>query len=265
MKKKKKEIQDNYIKNICRLRRNEGYMINKSLENVREIIKYILIYKNKDRINISPPFIKECIDFYCSKDKCFPLDRTSQYDFKSLPEYSIFREIYDNLGENNFSKIVISVFCVLNISRIANNPPPIPYIDINIMKKLYYNPPNNDYTGFINEFKHFFEKDTYGKFKNPPLSYFETDFSKENNNENNKIFSEEAVNNVKTLKENGEFINATIESSNIKTVDGENRNIIENFFNLINKFNASSAIGTLDFLDQLAKFNTINSICKLDI
>ena len=253
--------QYKYIENICRLRRNEGFMINKSLEEVRKIIKYILIYKNKDRINISPPFIKECIDFYCSKDKCFPLDRGSKYDFEKLIPFTIFREIYDNLDKDKFLKIVISVFCVLNISRVANNPPPVPYIDINIMKKLYYNPPNNDYTEFIKEFKRFFEKDTSEKFKNPPLSYFETDFS-DKNNEN--IFSKDAVNNVETIKINDIFQNANIESGRITTVNEDNKNIIEIFFELINKFNASSAIGTLDFLDQLAKFNTINSICKLD-
>jgi len=258
-KQKEKKINDNYIFNICRLRRNEGYMINNSLEEVRKVIKYILIYKNKDRINISPPFIKECIDFYCSKDKCFPIDRTSQYDFeKQLPEYSIFREIYDNLGKDNFLKIVISVFCVLNISRVANNPPPIPYIDINILKKLYYNPPNNSYDKLSEEFKHFFEKDTNDKFKNPPLSYFETNFL--NVNDQN-IFSKDAVNNVKTLFKNKDFIDV---QTSISYITENDKTRIENFFNLINKFNASSAIGTLDFLDQLAKFNTINSICKLD-
>jgi hypothetical protein len=258
--KRNSESRFSYFKNICKLRRNEGYMINESLEEIRKVIKYLLIVKNKDKINISPPFIKDCIDFYCSGDKCFPLDRSYTYSFEKAPSYTIFREIYNYLGKDAMSKLVISVFCVLNISRIANNPPPIPYIDINIMKKLYYNPPNNSYEQFMKEIERFFEKEN-DKFINPPLSNFDITDS------NVEIFSIDAINNVKTLFENNDFKDIIISLNNIKNknnnLDNYDRIRIEKFFNLINNFNASSAIGTLEFLDQLAKFNTTNSICKI--
>ena len=45
-------------------------------------------------------------------------------------------------------------------------------------------------------------------------------------------------------------------------------NIINEFIEFIDNFNASSSIGTLEFLDAISKYNTINNICnykKFDI
>ena len=38
--------------------------------------------------------------------------------------------------------------------------------------------------------------------------------------------------------------------------------IINSFINLIDKFNAASAIGTLEFTDSLAKYYTTDIVCK---
>ena len=263
-----------YYENICKIRRNEGDMINSSLSDVRKVIKFILIYKNKDKINISPSFIRECIDFYCSEKKCFQLESENDKDYiKNLPEFSIFKEIYDRIGEKGLLELVVSIFCVLNISKSSNNPPPIPYIEINELKKLFYSSPKNDFSKFIKEFKIFLEKKDGGNFKNPPLSYFDVknkdgtfpqDFQE-------NIFSKDAVNNFEILLKQEDFIDVEGFISNEKfSIDGKkylnDDEIlkIKKFFDLINNFNSSSAIGTLDFLDSIAKFNTVDSICRIN-
>ena len=38
--------------------------------------------------------------------------------------------------------------------------------------------------------------------------------------------------------------------------------ILPKIFDLFNNFNSASAIGTLEFVDSLAKYNTIKSICE---
>ena len=40
--------------------------------------------------------------------------------------------------------------------------------------------------------------------------------------------------------------------------------IVQQFIDMIDKNNAISAIGTLEFLDQLAKFNKVSNICRAD-
>jgi hypothetical protein len=40
--------------------------------------------------------------------------------------------------------------------------------------------------------------------------------------------------------------------------------VVKEFIDMIDKSNAISAIGTLEFLDQLAKFNKVSNICRAD-
>ena len=65
-----------------------------------------------------------------------------------------------NGSENNseskelfYKDIVVSIFGVLNISRKANNPPPVPYIDINELKRLYYSYKNAESEKILVELK----------------------------------------------------------------------------------------------------------------
>ncbi len=119
---------------------------------VKLLVKFIR--KNKDTINISPEFIDQCLPKYCSNDGeggCFQFDRTSNNETEPNKSGSvIFDEIYKvlNQGPNEGQKkyetiqdlykaIIVSVFCVFNISRKANNPPPVPYMDINDMKRIF--------------------------------------------------------------------------------------------------------------------------------
>ena len=37
-----------------------------------------------------------------------------------------------------YNDILVGVFCVINISKEANNPPPVPYVDINDLKRLVH-------------------------------------------------------------------------------------------------------------------------------
>ena len=46
---------------------------------------------------------------------------------------------YDLNTDLFYQKLVIGIFCVLNISKKANNPPPVPYVDINDLKRIVFN------------------------------------------------------------------------------------------------------------------------------
>jgi hypothetical protein len=62
-------------------------------------------------------------------------------NINSIPSkifYEICNELKYNKKSEFYKNIIVSVFCVFNISKQANNPPPIPYININRFKQLYY-------------------------------------------------------------------------------------------------------------------------------
>ena len=253
-----------YGKGICNIRRNEGVFINNSLKDIRDIINYIIIEKNKYKLTISPPFVDECLNFYCNKNICFKLNRKEIYntyekninitnsskDVNNFPfESLIFNVIYEEIKQD-ILKLIISVFCVFNISKSANNPPPTPYIDINYIKFLFF---NKDDEGNLQKLK-----DELKNFTN--LDVNKSVLNKFNNDTNNgklkisKIIESNVFQDVKNIIQND--------------LSESSMNIISEFIEFIDNFNASSAIGTLEFLDAVSKYNTINNICnykKFDI
>jgi hypothetical protein len=265
---------------ICQNRREEGMFINDSLAKVRGVISEILYEKNKDKVNISPEFIDECLVKYCSSDEgCFRFDRLTNASSVTTGSV-IFDEIYKVLNDDNkyktvqdlYNKIIVGVFCVFNISRKANNPPPTPYMDINDMKRRFS-------SGITDE-------ETYTKFKllgNKIIEMIEN--TRDATTLDNPIWFGDKVANLRSISSKSipELYNAGEQVP--KTIFDEFKYIltstlgkfkanytqtdmykerIEYFINMVDNSNATSAIGTLDFLDKISKYNTVNVTCNTD-
>ena len=249
---------------ICENRREEGYFINNSLEKVREVIKKILFEKNKKSINITPDFIDICFKNYCPHhSNCFSFDVLNEKSIEQDKTGSvIFDEIYKELQqikqyqkpEDMYKDIIISIFCVFNISRAANNPPPTPYLDINKLKVLFYYEDIINNTTIQDEFINEFEK---------IINMISIEF-KDKVSDLNTIKS--AISKQKTIynlfEEVGQYF-----KTNKNNIDASNYNrlykyYVKEFIDMIDKSNAVAAIGTLEFLDQIAKFNTVKTICN---
>ena len=135
---------------VCTNRRVEGEYINDSLRELRDEIKHIMTIKNKDALSVMPNYIDICFDQYCPDHKdCFGFDSQITKDDTlseaSASNASIMGAVRKFLTDSGYGTdekinkdILISIFCVFNISRMANNPPLVPYVDINKLKRLYY-------------------------------------------------------------------------------------------------------------------------------
>jgi hypothetical protein len=309
---------------ICTNRREEGYFINQSLKEVREVIKKILYEKNKDIINITPNFIDACFKKYCANNKnCFEFDNYENEISEDISEDTtgsvIFDEIYNELKykynstEQMYKDIIISIFCVFNISRAANNPPPIPYLDINNFKSKYYFEKftdTNKYQSvkeFILEWKKIYKqivkKENY-------VEYFKND------KWNSGVIRDYNTLKIEQMDGNGNLINKFVEGTlredirlldvgsflgkisigsklndfnnsintletnlygiiNNKRTDVDTKEYVINFkvrnkeliislIDAINNNNAASAIGTIEFLDQISKFNLVKNMCNIN-
>jgi hypothetical protein len=272
------------IKEICENRLVEGKYINTSLFEVRNTIKQILYEKNNGE-NISPKFIDECFDQYCpNHEYCFSSEEEEDKRIKSetnpksedknknKPELEtksereltdIFGKIYDVLYNDKdkhitdmYKEIIVSVFCVFNISQSANDPPSVPYIDINDLKYIYNFKINN--TVKLTEYliKALNDINKYGSKVKDLKDVLIVSKNLNKDLENSKVFNAiqfmiNEKNNNNYFYEQGTFFD------NMKKV-------VKEFIDMIDKNNAISAIGTLEFLDQLAKFNKVSNICRAD-
>ena len=123
--------------------------INDSLKQVRNVIRDMLYEKNKDALAIMPNYIDICFDQYCpTHEKCFSFEQPRSKMRDTIPTKSvIFEQIYQYMKGSNadysmetlYKDLLVCVFCVFNISKRANNPPPVPYVDVNELKRIAYN------------------------------------------------------------------------------------------------------------------------------
>jgi hypothetical protein len=253
---------------ICENRREEGYFINNSLTKVREVIKKILFEKNKESINITPNFIDICFKNYCPhRRNCFSFDTFGNQQTQNTTGSVIFDEIYKELQEQKgyttpqemYKNIIISIFCVFNISRGANNPPPTPYLDINKFKSIYYFENMFSGDGFQKNQEEFIAqgdriiKMISETFKDK-VADLQTIKSPSTPNNNNTIFTS-FVNVIKYFKD------PLYTDKLQQTYNGLHKNYVKELIDMIDNNNAVSAIGTLEFIDQITKFNTIKNTC----
>ena len=269
---------------ICENRTKEGEFINKSLEHVRNVIKKILFEKNKDSINISPNFINICLKNYCPQSSnCFKFDGFTFDDKGNDTGSVIFNEIFEYLKigktdeytiEKMYQEIIVSIFCVFNISREANNPPPTPYIDINRLKSLFYYQNILDDGAITNseESKDGESKDgesNKNSIKNEFFIECRKVITKIDNFKDkvSELYNITSTSNKKVIDEFNSFVSVfekskSTETKFLQTYQLKYKKDIQNFINIIDNNNAVSAIGTLEFLDQIAKFNTVKTICS---
>ncbi len=248
---------------ICNHRVDEGEFINESLRQIRENIKDIITVKSQDKVFNSPDYIDICLEQYCpTHADCFktnPITDMTKLEIKSVLIKSIYEYIKGDKTyysiEKFYKEILISIFCVFNISRQANNPPPVPYIDINDLKidVATYKPKeeneenNKIKQNIIEHLKRLYYKLNNGKnFSNGRLDYGDE-----------TTFEQHQVSVILSSIPYNEIYNKTnemFEEFDIET--------IKKFIETIDNNNAVSAIGTLEFVDQIAKYNTTKTICS---
>jgi vacuolar-type H+-ATPase subunit H len=243
------KCRKSYYQHICTVRRKEGEFINTSLSEMRTIIKDIMFEKNKNCINISPLFHKPCLPAYCADNECFKM-KVNQKSFSNKVFETIVKEIEPKLEQGVLNKkfpvalalqdLVIGVFVVVNISRMANNPPPVPYIDTNSIRVAF-----NEKGGIITE----------------------------------KVVEEcvTLLTRIKTFTSNKATAPLVIDENHIRTLEDiisnkkayidnprQYKQISDNLLSALQYFeniSAASLIGTLHYTDALSKYNTTDAVC----
>jgi len=232
-----KALYNKLIKNACEHRGVEGKFINDSLKDFRKDLEYIVNVKNRGIeyyipdifYDLTDSFIPSCLQDFCfGKMNCFSLPKENEpFD---EPKSIILKHVYEYLKDKPgitdyttfYDKLELCIFGVLNISRGKNDPVPIQYIDINGVKSIVHNK---------DKFTFPFVKDS-----------FQTKLE-ESINRCTKLSAQQTATMLTPLRK----------TSNIKDC--------KEVFDKIDDENAKTAIGTLEFMNKISKFNTVNSIC----
>ena len=222
-----------YGKKICDERLIEGNYINSSLDTMRNTIKYILTQKHisSQALFSSPSFVDQCLKSYCPTGvNCFGTQPDGTY---TPDDDLLFKQIKDDLAnvtqrnqEDFYKDIVLCIFGVFNISRLADNPPKVPYIDINNLKRLF----NSQNTSIQNVVSLELKKiqDLLTKIPLISLEHINKDIT--NYLKSQEAYDTKKMNLTKIIKE-------------------------------IDLHNASSSIGTLETLNTIAMLGDVDTLC----
>ena len=238
--------------------------------------------KNQNGLDSGPRVIDECIRDYCPTYINSCLFATPEEQIKSVNPIpsELMRVIYNeynnktgsdmtDVSEQNikdfYKKLQLCILCVANISVEANNPPPIPYIDINFLKTLtkYFNNVIFGSAG-IKE-----DKDLYRiLFTNECIRIA---CMVNNVYIDKKMFNSDAPFNkfnelVKILKnKDTRYTVLTDLLANESTTYNDIIKLLSEVIQLIDNSNTTSTIGTLEFMDQSAKYNRTDIVCIEDV
>lgn len=229
--------------NICRTRVDEGIYINNSLKNFRAFLSQILSSKG------AVPKINS----YCGALQCNPFYMDcygSLFNLKGANPEIVERCLAETLCPGTkdakqvfdcLQNVTYCVFNVINISQERNDPPPIPFIDINDLVFAYNQLESKRIKG-----------DTAPNI--PPINIIGI-----LNDVNERLVAHTTIDSV--LK--GEISNKIKIAIDNKRI--EDNTIPENFIlDIIEEFdnlNAPTFIGTMNFTDSVAKFGTNRMMC----
>ena len=172
-----------------------------------------------------------------------------------------------------YDKMLIAVFCVFNVSCYRNNTPALAFIDSNALKLIYYK-----YKDLYNRKCYIHKKEEFTAQKECVLNKIDEiikNIKKETNNVTNKyngvleaaLFvipgsaSENFVNIFTNIKDTFEKLG----DKKARPFDNDECNVIESFIQRLDTYNEATPIGTVQFLDKIAKLNTTNVICDASL
>jgi hypothetical protein len=247
------------------------------LSDLRETIKTIVRKRNENTIYYSPAFHTDCLPDLCpATSNCFSFDTTPDNDTKSFIIdwiYNIYKQpasvapasvapasvspasvspasvspSYDDFCK----KLTIGLFCVLDISTSGNNPPPLPYIDINDIKEKWDVMKVTNYSLATEQIQ--LDYDKIKEYVSTLSTFVSQTYS---NNQSLLEFIQDFIT---------KFTNSTtvpFTYSNDFGISKDYNTAIELFISQINTHNSVTAVGTLEYLDSLSKLYTTNTLCE---
>jgi hypothetical protein len=251
------------MKEICSHRVEEGKFINASLNSLRDNITTIMSIKHENVLFYSPHYIQECRSSYCPADmlECFhkPMRNIPDPDGgHSRIESDLIRWIYNRVNSTTenidiikqfYKDLVVSIFCVFNVSPYANNPPNVLYIDIQKLKHAHY--VKRDYAETVKELNKLYNFLMLG---NHPGTL----------QKRGKLKPHEAM-----LLDTVDKTSILDKLTAIIKFIPKNTNFMFNDFNImteqliqnIDTHNAVTPIGTVEWIDSLTKLNTVETVC----
>jgi len=259
-------LNDKIVYESCNERVKEGEFINKSLEDFRNAISKYVNPSGK-----LPEFNNECLPLQCNPmyEECFGNDqKENKTSGSGVVKSQLLDVITDKLGNTN--KII--KFCIFNVVNLSGNKNHMihPYIDISDVVYEYNRLKNYEYQHRY--FPHFNPSETESTFQSI-FSLFSIINGYNGDNINPDVLNRISTIGLKNSTSSqgsrplGGILNLDKFITGIKT--SNNRDTIltnlNSIIDTITKYNSITSIGTMEYLDMMAKYGVNKTICNFNI
>ncbi len=237
----------------CSLRTQEGEFINKTLSHIRSTISAAV--QQTDQV---PSFVDECLPIQCNAlyNECFDQsnENNAVVDDVMIADIRLKLNIPGNISLKESIKFCI--FNVLNLSSNVNNPPSIPFIDM------------TDLTMELQRLKSVADLQDKRDKGNPSVldDRLQVDHLVSTNTNDGinqwilKRFAEQSKPLRRLFSEDWQE-KVGLYITNLKQGLDPKTNL-EKLINHIAYSNATTTIGTMVFIEQMAKFGTNSAVCN---
>lgn len=249
------------IQQECSTRVVEGKFINSSLKSITNFLT-----KAASQHTEIPSFTDACLPQQCNPyyNECFgnETDTNKMSDVSVHSDQHITKIITDMnsiLGEEDFKNILFCVFNVINMSSNVNNPPPLPFIDL---------------TDLILELQRL-----------DSLNQKSNGLANDDNGLSNLFVKDDIVNTSSDAKINSNLLenwwkrttrlrecydqgwNSKINEfyEQLSSNRGDHPLNLDGLINYISISNATTTIGTMTFIEQMAKLGKNSPTCNFQI
>ena len=254
------------METICNTRKNEGIYINKSLNTIREFIKSLILLKNKGNMEILPNINDKCLKVFCpEKYNCFSNTNNTANKINS----EMIEALSTNIKNSNLdeSALLISLFCIINLNTKANDPPPVPYININSLKYIstltmpvvvvdvekIFPSISSNLTNFLTEFKIINRNNNLNEIlyldSYKYISFYYT------------CIVENSSNRETIMLDGAREISADYLLNNPIGAIEDLILFCRALYDILDNSNAVTTVGTIEFMDRVAKYYLIDKLC----
>lgn len=246
------------MRSVCACRTHEGVFINDSLGVIRDVIRDLVQHQqaSRGRLMMAPAFSDMCLPLYCNPlaESCWGSngrsDDTEAADVilgRDRTRTRVMSAVLDVIGSRAAERLRVAVFCIVLMNRSENNDPMAPFIDAEDLRIELARIEKSNRNSVVKRMLTDGWKDvlvSYNQLSDPPTV-------------NQDVI--DAIKSWITLL--APQLGQGLAQRMVSMADASQTRAIK-LLTMLDRVNAVHPVGTLQFIDSLAKYNLTDAMCR---
>lgn len=247
------------MRSVCACRTHEGVFINDSLGVIRDVIRDLVQHQQakQGRLLMAPAFSDMCLPLYCNPlaDSCFGSTEVRSNTASAAGDIlgrdrsrtRVMSMLLDVIGQKAAEKLRLAVFCIVLMNRSENNDPMVPFIDAEDLRIELARIEKSNRNSVVKRMLTDGWVDmlsSYNQLSDPPT------------------VNQGVIDAIKAwINLLAPHLGQGLAQRMVAVADTSQTRAIK-LLTMLDRMNAVHPVGTLQFIDSLAKYNLTDAMCR---